>query len=327
MEDIARRVGVSRAAVSFALNNRRDTSVSAETRRRIIQAADELGYRPNAGARALAARHSGLLGMVTEIVTSSFGPGAVRGAQDQAWNAGMFLMVAASEGRPEMEALAVERLLEQRVEGLIFATGAHQAVTVPTAASELPTVLLHCFDADQRLPAVLPDEEGGGYVATRRLLDAGHRRIGLVNLEVHMAAAQGRLVGYLQALEEAGIAPDPALITHADATSVGGYESASKLLDLPRRPTALFCCTDRMAMGAYDAIKERGLSIPGHVAVVGFDNQLIISEQLRPALTTVALPFEEMGARSVALLVAALAGEEIPPVTVIECQLIGRDSV
>jgi LacI family transcriptional regulator len=327
MEDIARRVGVSRAAVSFALNNRRDTSVSAETRRRIIQAADELGYRPNAGARALAARRSGLLGMVTEIVTSSFGPGAVRGAQDQAWNAGMFLMVAASEGRPEMEALAVERLLEQRVEGLIFASGAHQAVTVPTAASELPTVLLHCFDADRRLPAVLPDEEGGGYVATRRLLDAGHRRIGLVNLEVHTVAARGRLVGYLQALEEAGIAPDPALITHADATSVGGYESASKLLDLPRRPTALFCCTDRMAMGAYDAIKERGLSIPGHVAVVGFDNQLVISEQLRPALTTVALPFEEMGARSIALLVAALAGEEIPPVTVIECQLIGRDSV
>ena len=265
--------------------------------------------------------------MVTEIVTSSFGPEAVRGAQDQAWNAGMFLMIAASEGRPEMEALAVERLLEQRVEGLIFASGAHQAVTVPAAASELPTVLLHCFDADQRLPAVLPDEEGGGYVATRRLLDAGHRRIGLVNLEAHTAAAQGRLVGYIQALDEAGIAPDPALITHADATSVGGYESAAKLLDLPQRPTAIFCCTDRMAMGAYDAIKERGLSIPGHVAVVGFDNQLIISEQLRPALTTVALPFEEMGARSVALLVAALAGEEIPPVTVIECQLIGRDSV
>ena len=228
-------------------------------------------------ARALAARRSGLLGMVTEIVTSSFGPEAVRGAQDQAWNAGMFLMIAASEGRPEMEALAVERLLEQRVEGLIFASGPHQAVTVPAAASELPTVLLHCFDADRRLPAVLPDEEGGGYVATRRLLDAGHRRIGLVNLEAHTAAAQGRLAGYIKALAEAGIAPDPALITHATATSVGGYESAAKLLDLPQRPTAVFCCTDRMAMGAYDAIKERGLSIPGDVAVVGFDNQLIIS--------------------------------------------------
>ena len=327
MEDIARHVGVSRAAVSFVLNNRRDARVSDGTRQRIIQAAHDLGYRPNAAARALAARRSGLLGMVTEVVTSSFGPEAVRGAQDQAWNTGMFLMIAASEGRPEMEALAVERLLEQRVEGLIFASGPHQAVTVPAAASELPTVLLHCFDADRRLPAVLPDEEGGGYVGTRRLLDAGHRRIGLVNLEAHTAAAKGRLAGYIKALAEAGIAPDPALITHAAATSIGGYESAAKLLDLPQRPTAVFCCTDRMAMGAYDAIKERGLSIPGDVAVVGFDNQLVISAYLRPALTTVALPFEEMGARSVALLVAALAGEEVPPVTVVECPLIERDSV
>src|SRR6478752_8685330 len=128
MEDIARHVGVSRAAVSFVLNNRRDARVSDETRQRILEAARDLGYRPNAGARALAARRSRLLGMVTEIVTSSFGPETVRGAQDQAWSTGMFLMIAASEGHPEMEALAVERLLEQRVEALIFASGAHQAV-------------------------------------------------------------------------------------------------------------------------------------------------------------------------------------------------------
>jgi LacI family transcriptional regulator len=327
MEDIARHVGVSRAAVSFVLNNRRDTRVSDETRQRILEAARDLGYRPNAGARALAARRSGLLGMVTEVVTSSFGPEAVRGAQDQAWSTGMFLMIAASEGRREMEARAVERLLEQRVEGLIFASGRHQAVSVPAAAYEVPTVLLHCFDANHRLAAVVPDEEGGGYTGTRRLIDAGHHRIGLVNLEAGSPAATGRLAGYRAALAEAGITPDPALIMHAPATSVGGYESAARLLDLPQRPSALFCCTDRMAMGAYDAIKERGLSIPGDIAVVGFDNQLIISEYLRPALTTVALPFEEMGARSVAHLMAALAGQEIPPVSVVECRLIERDSV
>jgi LacI family transcriptional regulator len=175
--------------------------------------------------------------------------------------------------------------------------------------------------------AVLPDEEGGGYVAARRLLDAGHRADRPGQPGGSHAGGAGQTRWLSTGPREAGIAHDPALITHADATSVGGYESASKLLDLPRRPTALFCCTDRMATGAYDAIKERGLSIPGHVAVIGFDNQIIIAEQLRPALTTVALPFEEMGARSVALLVAALANEEIPPVTVLDCQLIGRESV
>jgi LacI family transcriptional regulator len=327
MADIARRVGVSRAAVSFVLNDRPDARISDETRGRILAAARELGYRPNARARALAARKSGLIGMVTEIVTSSFGPEAVRGAQDRTWSAGMFLMIAASEGRPEMETAAVERLLEQRVEGLIFASGPHQAIVVPPAAAEVPTVLLHCFDPEGRLPAVVPDEVGGGFTATRRLLSAGHRRIGLVNLEAHTVAAQGRLAGYSRALAEEGIEPDPELITYSDGTSTGAYAAAGRLLDLPQRPTALFCCTDRLAMGAYDAIKERGLHIPNDVAVVGFDDQVIISAYVRPALTTVALPFEQMGARAVDLLVAQLAGRDVSPVTVVECPLVERDSV
>ncbi len=327
MQDIARHVGVSRAAVSFVLNDRPDARVSEATRERILRAARELGYRPNARAQALAARRSGLLGLVTEIVTSSFAPGVVRGAQDAAWDAGTFLLIAASEGNPAMEAHAVERLLQQRVEGLIFASGAHQQIAVPPAAAEVPSVLLHCFDADGRLPSVLPDEVGGGYTATRRLLQAGHRRIGLVNLEAHTVAARGRLSGYTKALGEAGLAVDPELVTHAPATSVGGYESAANLLDRRDPPTALFCCTDRMAMGAYDAIKERGLYIPTDVAVVGFDNQEIIAGYLRPTLTTVELPFQEMGTRSVDLLVAALAGEDVPPITVVACPLIERNSV
>ena len=166
-----------------------------------------------------------------------------------------------------------------------------------------------------------------GYIATRRLVQAGNRRVGLVNLEEHTAAARGRLSGYTKALREAGLEVDPELVTHAPATSLGGYESAATLLDLRDPPTALFCCTDRMAMGAYDAIKERGLSIPADVAVVGFDNQEVIAGYLRPALTTVELPFTEMGALSVRLLTAALAGEDVPPVTVVACSLVERDSV
>lgn len=327
MEDIARHVGVSRATVSFVLNDRAQARVSEATRERILRAARELGYRPNAQAQALAARRSGLLGMVTEIVTNSFAPGVLRGAQDAAWAAGMFLVIAATEGNPAMEAHAVERLLQQRVEGLIFASGAHQEVAVPPAASEVTSVLLHCFDADGRFPSVLPDEVGGGYLATRRLVQAGHQRIGLVNLEEHTVAARGRLSGYAEALGQADLELDPELVTHAPATSLGGYGSAATLLDLGDPPTALFCCTDRMAMGAYDAIKERGLSIPEDVAVVGFDNQEIIAGYLRPTLTTVDLPFTEMGARSVELLRAALAGEDVPPVTVVACSLVERNSV
>ena len=326
MDDIARRVGVSRAAVSFVLNNRPDASISEATRKKILDAAAELRYRPHAGARALAAQRSGLLGFLTEIVTSAFGPEMVRGAQEEAWREGKFLLIAATEGRPEFEEPAIERLLEQRVEGLIFASSWHTEVSLPRAAYDVPVVLAHCFDAERRLPAVLPDEVGGGYSATRRLLDAGHERIGLANLPASVAA-DGRYAGYVQALTEAGIAVDPEIVLSAGAMADGGYESAMELLGLPHRPTAIFCGNDRMAMGAYEAVKERGLAIPGDVAVVGFDDQQIISEYLRPKLTTVELPFEAMGAHAVKLLGKLARGEEIPAQTILECPLVERASV
>lgn len=329
MGDIARRVGVSRTAVSFVLNNRDDTSVSPATRERVLRAAEELGYRPHAAARALAAQRSGLVGLVTEIVTSPFGMETVKGAQDRSWQEGKLLLIAATAGDPEHEQAAIEKLLEQRVEGLIYASGFHREVTLPAIAYDVPTVLVHCFDAHGRLPSVVPDEEGGGHSATRRLVEAGHRRIGLINLEPDTTAARGRLAGYRRALVEAGVVPDDDLVMSVDSSADGGYVAACELLQRSEPPTALFCGTDRIAMGAYDAIKERGLSIPADVAVVGFDNQELIAAYLRPKLTTVALPFHEMGTRGVEMLGAAIAAGQ--PITTeqvtVGCPLVERSSV
>ena len=330
MGDIAQRVGVSRTAVSFVLNNRDDGSVSPATRERILRAAEDLGYRPHAAARALAAQKSGLLGLVTEIVTSPFGMETVKGAQDRSWKEGKFLLIAATDGNPGLERAAIEKLLEQRVEGLIYASGFHREVTLPPIAFDVPTVLVHCFDADGRLPSIVPDEEGGGHSATRHLIEAGHRRIGFINLEPDTTAARGRLAGYRRALDDAGVEPDDDLVRSSDDSSAdGGYLAASALLSLPDRPTAIFCGTDRIAMGAYDAIKEHGLSIPSDVAVVGFDNQELIAAYLRPKLTTVALPFHEMGTRGVEMLGTALAaGQPIAPEQVtVGCPLVERSSV
>lgn len=328
MSDVARHAGVSRTSVSFVLSNREDASISAETRRRILTAVDELGYRPNAGARALAARRSEWIGLITEIVTAPFAVEVIKGAQDRAWLDRKFLLIASSEGGKEVENAALEALLEQRVEGLLYAATWHRAVDVPAAAREVPTVLVNCFDAAGEFPSVVPDEVTGGHRATRRLLDAGHTRIGFINLDPGIPAAVGRNKGYEQALREAGLQPDPALVVSGHATADGGYASASELLEAADRPTALFCGNDRMAMGAYDAIKERGLRIPGDVAVVGFDNQELIAAYLRPGLTTVALPFEEMGARGVAMLAALTAGQPLDTARVtVDCPLLERSSV
>jgi LacI family transcriptional regulator len=328
MKDVAERAGVSRSAVSFVLNNRRSAALSDDTRDRVLDAAAELGYRPNAGARALAQQRSDWYGLVTEIVTAPFAVEIIKGAQDRAFLDHKYLLIASTESDAEAEAAAIERFLEQRVEGLIYAATWHRAVTVPEIAREVPTVLVNCYDAEGRYPAVVPDEHTGGRRATERLLAAGHRRIGFVNLDPDIPAAVGRRHGYHDALRSAGIAIDDALEISGHATADGGFAAVDALLDLADPPTAIFCANDRMAMGAYDAIKERGLRIPHDVAVIGFDNQELIAAYLRPSLTTVALPFDEMGARGVDILAAITAGQSTDTnIVTVDCPLLERSSV
>ncbi|WP_251453578.1 LacI family DNA-binding transcriptional regulator [Microbacterium sp. Marseille-Q6648] len=328
MKDVAAAAGVSRTAVSLVLNDRRSVTLADDTRDRVLAAAAELGYRPNAGARALAQQRSDWYGLVTEIVTAPFAVDIIKGAQDRALLSDKHLLIASTESDPDAENAAIERLLEQRVEGIIYATTWHRPVVVPELAREVPTVLVNCFDAEGRFPAVVPDERTGGRRATERLLAAGHRRIGFVNLDPDIPAAVGRRQGYHEALRDAGIRIDEALELSGHATADGGFTAAEALLDLADPPTALFCANDRMAMGAYDAIKERGLKIPHDVAVIGFDNQELIAAYLRPGLTTVALPFDEMGARGVDILAAITAGQPTDTRTVtVDCPLLERSSV
>lgn len=308
MDDIARHVGLSRTTVSFVINRRADIQISDESRQRIWDAVKELGYRPDAGAQSLASSRTNLIGLITDITTSPFGGGIIRGAQQAAWRQGKLLLIVASEGDPVMEAAAFEMLLGRRVEGVIYATLSHRQIALPDSANEVPTVLVHCFDRARAFPSIVPDEAEGGYVGTRRLIGAGHRRIALINLDPGLPAAVGRQAGYERALAEAGIRVDPQLIVSGHATATGGFQRAAELLELEDAPTGFFCGTDRMAMGAYDAIKERGLRIPKDIGVVGYDNQEIIASFLRPPLTTVALPFDDMGAVAVRMLASMAAG-------------------
>lgn len=328
MRDVAEHAGVSRTAVSLVLNDRHDVTLAQETRSRVLESAAELGYRPNAGARALAQQRSDWYGLVTEIVTAPFAVDVIKGAQDRAMDDGKYLLIASTESDAAAETAAIERLLEQRVEGLIYAATWHRGVVVPEIAREVPTVLVNCFDVEGRFPAVVPDERAGGRRATERLLSAGHRRIGFINLDPGIPAAIGRAEGYHSVLREAGITVDDDLEVSGHATADSGFDAAQQLLDLAESPTAIFCANDRMAMGAYDAIKERGLRIPHDVAVIGFDNQELIAGYLRPGLTTVALPFEQMGALGVDILAAITAGESTDTkIVTVDCPLLERSSV
>ena len=328
MADVARQAGVSRTAVSFVLNENNDVAIPPATRSRIVEAAAQLGYRPHAAAQALARQRSGWYGLVTEIVTSPLAVEVIRGAQQRAWAEERFLLIAPSEDELAMEVPAIEKLLEQRVEGIIIAATWHRAVVVPKNAHDVPCVLVNCYDADGRLPSIVPDEVGGGRTAARVLLDAGHERVGHVTLTPGIPAQRGRLQGFRAELADAGVTLADDLVVEGDGSAESGYRGAAELLDRDDRPTAIFCGNDRMAMGAFDAAKERGLSIPHDISIVGFDDQEFLAESLRPGLTTVALPFEEMGARGVSMLTSLTAGSTIDDLTtVVDCPLHLRSSV
>jgi LacI family transcriptional regulator len=196
-------------------------------------------------------------------------------------------------------------------------------------------VLLDCFVEDASLASVVPDEADGGYQATTYLIEHGHRRIGYINHVEDIPAQRLRLQGYRSALEAHGIPFDAELVVERYSEPKGGYDGMMTLLNLPNPPSAVFCFNDRSAMGAYDAIRQRGLRIPQDIAVIGFDNQELIAANLYPGLTTMQLPHYEMGIWAVEYLLSELdaagkdeaAAERSPPQVLLKCPLVVRDSV
>lgn len=325
MRDVAKAAGVSQTAVSFVLNHRTDMGISDETRERIWRAIDELGYRPNAVAQGLRSGKSRLVGFVTdEIATTPFAGDIIRGAQDAAWEHGRILTLVNTDHRAGLESEAVAALVEHQVDGIVFATMYHHEIVLPPVIGLLPVTLVNCYSADATLSAAVPDEEQGGYTATRHLIEHGHRHIGFINNVDDLPATFGRLDGYRRALREAGLPERADAVVRLPSTQEGGYDGVMQLMACAERPSALFCFNDRMAMGAYAALQSLGLRIPDDVSVVGFDNQELIAAHLRPTLTTVALPHYQLGRWGVdALLGAGGHSGKI----LLHCPLVERASV
>lgn len=327
MNHVAERAGVSQTTVSIVLNNTPGIIIAQDTRERVMEAVKDLKYRPNTIAQNLRTQRSDTIGFITdEIAISPFAGRIFEGAQDAAWEAGKILLLVNTKRQPDLERAAAELLRGRQVEGLIFATMYHHAVELPPTLEGLPTVLLDCYVEDRSLPSVVPDEEDGGYRATRALIDKGHQRIAFLNNVDPIPASSGRLAGYKRALMEAGLPLDESLTTREQSDQAGGYRATLKLMQRENAPTALFCFNDRMAMGAYDALRKLNLRIPEDVAVVGFDNQETIAANLYPPLSTMALPHYEMGVWAVNYLIQPPATQAEPVQQVMECVFVERAS-
>jgi LacI family transcriptional regulator len=219
-------------------------------------------------------------------------------------------------------------MLSYKVAGVVYAGMYHRRLDIPEVLAEVRSVVLNSQDRAGRVASVAPDEAKGGYSATRRLLDAGHRRIALINiesLESELPAAVGRYDGYRKALEEAGLELDPDLVRFGSGGEEDGYKYTMELMTSGNVPTAIFCANDRGAWGAYQAVSDLRLSIPEDVSIVGFDNQATLAPFLRPGLTTFELPFVAMGRRAVELILQD--AEPDGRVELMDCPLIERNSV
>ncbi|HEX6988297.1 MAG TPA: LacI family DNA-binding transcriptional regulator [Bacillota bacterium] len=297
IHDVARRSGVSVATVSRVLNGR--PGVAAPTRDRVLAAMHSLGYRPNSVARSLVSAQTRTLGLLIPDITSPFLPDLVRGAEDTARVRGYTVVLVNTDQDPARERTALATLVEKRVDGVVFVSAdvGNEALEALSALGR-PVILAATRAPGDRLPAVLIDNVQAAHDAAIHLIEHGHRRIGLISGPLSdRIAGKPRFEGYARALAEAGIPFDPSLIEQGDYRFASGYEAARRLLDLDPPPTAVFAASDEMAVGAVNAALDRGLAVPGDLAVMGFDG-VPIADMIRPRLSTVVQPIHAMGARA-----------------------------
>jgi LacI family transcriptional regulator len=332
IKDVAAAAGVSITTVSHALSATNAARVAPSTRDRIQAVADDLGYAADAVARSMRTQRSQSVGFISdEIATTPFAGHLIHGAQDALRARASVLLVATTEYHEDVERQAIRALQDRRVDGMLYAAMYHRVVALPDALRGSPIVVVNARTDDSGTSWVVPDEVHGGWDAADVLIGAGHRRVAMVNNVDDIPARHGREQGFRSRCAEAGLAEADVVIGHGTADAQGGYEVAMRLLRGPLRPTGLFCFNDRMAMGAYRAAAELGLSIPTDLSVVGFDDLELISAGLYPGLTTVALPHYDMGVWAVDELysqIDAPSGTHVPARTAqLRCAVIHRASV
>ncbi|MCO6180758.1 LacI family DNA-binding transcriptional regulator [Ciceribacter sp. RN22] len=325
--EIAKRVGTSLKTVSRVING--DPRVKAETRARIEAIASEMEYAPSQAARMMRSQKSDVIGFLADgFITATSSIELIRGAQDAAWDRGKQMMLFNIDHHESCCAARAEsQLLAFRAEAVIYATVAHQEVTIPQRA--VPHVLLNCYDSQARHPCVLPDDYQLAFDLTSMILDRGYRRPVFLNLSARNVASFLRARGF----RDAGSTHDIDLSTSIQTAVTFDEDGGTRFLAdqiLPRlfaqsaRPDLILCGQDILAMDVYAALNQMGLAVGEDVAVASFDNQAPIAHLLRPGLSTMQLPYYEMGRQ--AMLLAIDRPETVGPTIRVKGEFVARAS-
>lgn len=332
LKDVARRAGVSEATASLVLNNR--PGVSEESRKRVLRAAEELGYTPNAIARNLATRRSRTIGLVVTDINNPFF-GALTRFVDQFVKAqGYGLILSLSNDDVEKEDAIIEDFIGKMVEGVLVVPTVHHLrrdfdIYERLQAHGIPFLFLSSYYPGLTAECIMGDLAQGSYLLTCHLLESGRRDVRFLAVEdLEVVPVAERLRGVRRAVHEAGASFDTAMVIRAaEATYQAGYEAVRKTL-LQGAPEGIMAMNDIMALGASRAVMEAGLAIPGDVAVAGYDD-LLYAQLSQVPLTTVRQDIESMCNRAVERLFYRIEtgeAESPEPATLVETTLLVRES-
>jgi LacI family transcriptional regulator len=307
--DVARAAGVSQATVSRVLND--DPRVLPATRQRVLDAVAQLHYRPNAIARGLVTRSTGLVGVIVGDITNPFYPELLEAIASQLGEHDLKMLLYNSAGGDEEQ--FVRLLLEQRVDGIVFPSArTDSALVAELVERDFPLVLLNRYVDGVACDAVVGDNADGARAAAAHLLELGHRRIAIATGPERASTSRDRVGAFRAALADAGVAIPDELVLAGELRYEPAYEGARRLLAATAPPTAVFCANDLMAFGVLSAARAEGVAVPERLSVVGFDSLPMAGWEALD-LTTVRQPLPEMAREGVELLAARIADPSRPP--------------
>ncbi|MDA8385841.1 MAG: LacI family DNA-binding transcriptional regulator [Actinomycetota bacterium] len=317
--DVAALAGVSKSVVSRVMND--SPLVSAETRKAVLKAAAQIGYRPNAAARHLASNRTRILGAVVDDLHNPFFADMLDGVEDVARERGYRVMVMAGKRNTRREEDAVEAFLELRVDGILLAGPQIRPQTLKRASSATRVVVAAHRLRGNSVRLVATDDIRGAELAVEHLAGLGHSQIAYLQ-GAPSPPARDRLSGYRRSMRKAGLAP---VVLQADFTEEGGYAAARELVRSGNVPTAICAPNDIAAIGVINALEDEGMSVPGDVSVIGYDDTVLAGLR-HISLTTVHQPRRALGTQAAELLLAEEEGTSQPKQILLPPHLVVRSS-
>ena len=326
IRDVARLANVAIGTASKALN--KNGRLSKETRERVMRIAGEIGYRPNDLAQSLHRSKSMTVGIISNDSFGRFSFPIFEALEERLAEQGIAVFMCNATDDPMRERQHLDQLLGKRIDGLVVtARRADNREPIGPFAHGLPVVYVFTHaDKDDAL-SLLPDDEGGAYLATHHLVKLGRKHIAHITGPDRFEAVRLRRNGYFRALDEAKIPRREELVLTGPWSEVWGRDAAAQLFDgKTETPDALFCGNDQIARGAAEALRDRGISVPEQVAIVGFDNWNVMAEGARPPLTSIDMNLKALGREAGEQLIAMISGERRSGVRRLPCTLVIRQS-